>query len=135
MRILIAEDHLDSRDALQALLEAQGYDVVVARDGREAIAHAVRERPDVILMDVMMPIIDGLTATRQLRELPDFQEVPIIALTAMEGARDRALDAGCDDYVTKPVDLRAFYQKVRWWLEHRRSRGGSGKAGVSEGLG
>ena len=119
-RILVAEDHADSRDALHALLEAHGYEVVVAMDGQEAVAHAEHSLPDLILMDVMMPVMDGLAATRHLRAQPAFDHVPILALTAMEGGRERALAVGCDDYVTKPIDLPAFFQKVRWWLERVR---------------
>jgi two-component system cell cycle response regulator DivK len=129
-RILLAEDHTDSRDALQALLEAHGYSVFVAMDGRQAIERAESSRPDLILMDVMMPIVDGLAATRHLRGERSFDGVPIVALTAMEGARERAAEAGCDDYITKPIDLPAFFQKVRWWVEHRRGQSG---AAASEG--
>jgi two-component system cell cycle response regulator DivK len=127
-RILIAEDHTDSRDALQALVEAHGYSVFVAMDGRQAIDRAESAQPDLILMDVMMPIVDGLAATRHLRAKRAFDRVPILALTAMEGARERAAEAGCDDYITKPIDLPAFFQKVRWWLEHGRRVGEPGGA-------
>jgi CheY-like chemotaxis protein len=116
----VAEDHTDSRDALQALLEAHGYTVTIAIDGRQAIERAESMRPDLILMDIMMPVIDGLAATRELRSRPELDAIPIIALTAMEGGRDRALEAGCDDYITKPIDLPSLFQKVRWWVEHRR---------------
>jgi CheY-like chemotaxis protein len=119
-RILVAEDHVDSRDALHALLEAHGYEVVIATDGREAVALAESDAPDIILMDVMMPVMDGLAATRQLRSQARFDRVPILALTAMEGGRQRALEEGCDDYVTKPIDLQAFFPKLRWWLERVR---------------
>lgn len=119
-KILVAEDHADSRDALHALLEAHGYDVVIATNGREAVSLAESDSPDIILMDVMMPVMDGLAATRQLRSQGRFDRVPILALTAMEGGRERALEEGCDDYVTKPIDLPAFFQKLRWWLERVR---------------
>ena len=122
-RILVAEDHTDSRDALQALLEAHGYTVTIATDGREAVERAQSVRPDLILMDIMMPVVDGLTATRQLRGQRELDRVPIIALTAMEGGREQALAAGCDDHITKPIDLSSLFQKVRWWVEHRRVGG------------
>jgi two-component system, cell cycle response regulator DivK len=122
-RILVAEDHRDSRDALQALLEAHGYDVAIAVDGREAIDQAQSVRPDLILMDIMMPVIDGLSATRELRGRPELDAVPIIAVTAMEGGRERAMEAGCDDHIAKPIDLPSLFQKVRWWVEHRRGAG------------
>lgn len=118
--ILIAEDHPDSRDALTALLEAVGYRVYGAQDGREAVDRAVSEHPDLVLMDIMMPVMDGFQATRELRSKPGFEHVPILALTAMEGARERALEAGCDDYVTKPIEVNVFFAKIREWLERGR---------------
>ena len=114
--ILVAEDHLDSRDALKTLLEAVGYRVVVAIDGRQAIALALEEHPALILMDVMMPEMDGLTAARALRQRPETRDVPIVALTALEGVREKVLAAGCDDYVTKPIDLPIFLKKLEQWL-------------------
>lgn len=119
-RILVAEDHADSRDALHALLEAHGYEVLIATDGREAVALAESDTPDLILMDVMMPVMDGLAAARLLRGQRRFDRVPILALTAMEGGRARALEVGCDDYVTKPIDLPTFFPKLRRWLERVR---------------
>jgi two-component system cell cycle response regulator DivK len=118
--ILVAEDHPDSRDALSALLEAVGYHVHVAIDGRDAVQRALELRPDLVLMDIMMPVMDGLEATRSLRSHPEFDHTPILALTAMEGARERALAAGCDDFVTKPIDVQLFFSKVRGWLEQGR---------------
>jgi two-component system, cell cycle response regulator DivK len=118
--ILVAEDHLDSRDALQTLLEAVGYAVVVATDGRQAVARALENHPALILMDMMMPEMDGLDATRTLRKSPEMQDVPILALTALEGVRERVLAAGCDDYITKPIDLPSFLKKLEQWLEAGR---------------
>jgi len=111
-RILIAEDHLDSREALRILLEAAGYDVAVAVDGRDAVEAAKSDRPDLILMDIMMPRLDGFEATRHLRNDDRTQSVPIIAVTAMEGARDRALEAGADDVVPKPIDTRLLLDRI-----------------------
>jgi two-component system cell cycle response regulator DivK len=119
--VLIAEDHEDSRDALRALLEAVGYRVHVATNGREAIEQAIATRPDLILMDIMMPELDGLEATRALRGQQQFSGVPILVLTAMEGARERALEAGCDDYITKPIDVQALFRKIREWIASGRS--------------
>jgi CheY-like chemotaxis protein len=121
--VLVAEDHEDSRDALCTLLQALGYRVLVARNGSEAIEVARANRPDLILMDMMMPLMDGLQATREIRAAETLQGVPVIALTAMEGARDRVLAAGCDDLVTKPIDVRAFLGRVRGWIEARRQAG------------
>ena len=127
--IVIAEDNADSRDALQALLDAHGYEVRVATDGREAVQRAHEARPDLVLMDIMMPGMDGLEATRVLRGEEAFDRVPIVALTAMEGGRERALEAGCDDYINKPIDVTVFFRKVRWWIDHGRgARGGTDTA-------
>ncbi|HET7230614.1 MAG TPA: response regulator [Longimicrobium sp.] len=123
--VLIAEDHEDSRDALQTLLEALGYRVAVAGNGAQAVEVALAQRPDLVLMDMMMPEVDGFAATRMLRADPAFGEVPIIAITAMEGARESVLQAGCSDMVLKPVDIRAFLEKLRVWL-------GSGQRGPGQ---
>lgn len=119
--ILIAEDHEDSREALRALLDAFGYRVEVAANGREAVETAFSASPDLILMDVMMPEMDGFEATRRLRADPHFRQAPIVALTAMEGARDRVREAGCDDYVAKPIDVRTFLARVEGWLRNGRT--------------
>src|SRR5688572_11198135 len=115
--VLIAEDHEDSRDALRTLLDAFGFRVVEAGNGREAVERALAERPDVILMDMMMPYVDGFQATREIRAVENLRSVPILAITAMEGARQRVLDAGCDDLVPKPIDVRAFLDQVRAWAK------------------
>lgn len=119
--VLIAEDHEDSRDALRTLLDAFGFRVVEAGNGREAVERALAERPDVILMDMMMPHVDGFQATREIRAAEGMRRVPILAITAMEGARQRVLEAGCDDLVPKPLDVRAFLEQIRAWV--RRGRG------------
>lgn len=119
--ILIAEDHEDSRDALRTLLEAFDYRVEIATNGREAVDRALATHPDLVVMDVMMPEVDGLEATRALRASAGFHQVPILALTAMEGAREQVLAAGCDDYVPKPIDVRAFLSKVEHWTRSGRA--------------
>lgn len=119
--VLIAEDHEDSRDALRTLLDALGYRVAEATNGAEAVEQARATRPDVILMDMMMPVVDGFEATRQLRADPAFATVPIIAITAMAGAREGVMEAGCDDFVGKPLDIRAFLEKVRAWAVSGRA--------------
>jgi two-component system cell cycle response regulator DivK len=116
-KILIVEDHRDSREALKALFEAFGYLVTEATNGREAIRAAQSERPNLILMDIMMPEMDGFDATRRIRAIPDLAGTPIIAVTAMEGARELALQAGMSDYVRKPVDIRGLLNKVSGLLE------------------
>ncbi len=118
--ILIAEDHPDSAEALRTLLEAFGYQVLVARNGREAVETALEHHPELVLMDVMMPEVDGLEATRRLRAAPGFPQVPILALTAMEGAARLSVDAGCDQCIAKPINIRAFLTTVQEWLERGR---------------
>jgi CheY-like chemotaxis protein len=114
--ILIAEDHHDSREALGALLEAFGFKVLLAVDGLQAVELARRDHPDLILMDVMMPALDGLEATRRLRGFPDTRDIPIITLTALDQAREKALDAGANDFLAKPINSRLLFAKVNSWL-------------------
>jgi CheY-like chemotaxis protein len=115
--ILVAEDHLDSREALRELLEAFGFDVIEAVDGRQAVAAAMSHTPSLILMDIMMPGMDGFAAIRALRAAPQTHGIPIIALTAMEGSREQALRAGANDYVGKPVDIRRLIGMVNGWMQ------------------
>ncbi len=121
LTVLVAEDHRDSRDALRALLEASGYCVHLAVDGAEAVEQALALRPDLILMDIMMPRLDGLSATRRLREEPAMASTPILALTAMDNAREPALAAGCDDYLRKPIDVPRFFETVHRWIRNGRT--------------
>ena len=115
-KILIVEDHRDSREALSALFEAFGYRVVVATNGLEAVERALQERPDLIVMDIMMPEIDGYAAARRIRSIPGFERTPIIAVTAIDNGGELALQAGMSDYVRKPVDIRGLLSLVRGWL-------------------
>jgi len=114
--ILIAEDHPDSREALGALLEAFGFEVLLAVNGLEAVDIARRDHPDLILMDVMMPALDGLEATRQIRASPETRDIPIITLTALDQAREKALDAGANDFLAKPINSRVLFSKLKSWL-------------------
>lgn len=123
--ILIAEDHPDSREALRVLLEATGYKVVLAEDGEEAVQQAREARPDLIIMDIMMPNVDGFEATRQIRAQAELRNTPILALTAMEGAQNRVIDAGCNECVTKPIDVRRFLAMVSRWLGPRGANSAS----------
>ena len=116
-KVLIVEDHRDSREALKALFEAFGYRVIEATNGREGVQAALASRPSIILMDIMMPEMDGFDATRRIRAMPELAHIPIIAVTAMEGARELALQAGMSDYVRKPVDIRGLLNKVSGLLE------------------
>ena len=113
-KILLVEDNEMNRDMLSRRLERRGYVVVVAVDGGQGIELARQEAPDLILMDMSLPVLDGWEATRRLKAAPETRAIPIIALTAhaMGGDRDRALEAGCDDYDTKPVELPRLLGKI-----------------------
>jgi CheY-like chemotaxis protein len=113
-KILYVEDNEDNVYMLRHRLERKGIEVLIAGDGAQGIAAAERERPDLILMDLSLPVIDGWEAARRLKSSPDTRAIPIIALSAhaMTGDRERALAAGCDDYDTKPVDLRGLMAKI-----------------------
>ena len=113
-RILLVEDNEMNRDMLSRRLERKGYSVVLAVDGAEGLARARSESPDLILMDMSLPVIDGWEASRQIKADPATASIPIIALTAhaMTSDRDKALQAGCNDYDTKPVDLPRLLGKI-----------------------
>ena len=116
--ILVVEDQEDNRQILRDLLGSAGYDLTEAENGEEAIASVARRRPDLILMDIQLPVMDGYEATRRIRTNPDLKSVPIIAVTsyALAGDEDKALAAGCDGYVTKPYSPRDLLAKVRTYL-------------------
>lgn len=120
--ILLVDDEEMNRDFLQRRLQKRGYDVTTAVDGADACARTAEIRPDLILMDVMMPNMDGLEATRKLRAAPETQHIPVIALTAraMAGDREQVIAAGCDDYATKPIDLAELLEKMEALLGKRR---------------
>jgi two-component system cell cycle response regulator DivK len=117
--ILVVEDNLLNRRLLEIILESQGYRLLVAVDGREAVEIATREQPDLILMDIHLPRMNGYDATRTLKSQPETAHIPIVALTAhaMADERQHALAIGCDDYITKPIDTRAFPRQVRQVLD------------------
>jgi two-component system cell cycle response regulator DivK len=123
-RILYVEDNDDNVYMLRSRLERKGIEVIVAGDGEQGIAAAERERPDLILMDLSLPVIDGWEAARRLKGAPDTQTIPIIALSAhaMTGDRERALAAGCDDYDIKPVNLRGLMAKIEALLARGANR-------------
>jgi len=105
--VLVADDSGDTRRVVRWMLEQKGYAVIEAADGRQAVAAAVSHRPDLILMDLMMPVLDGFDAVRQVREHEELRGVPVIAMTARDAAasRDRAEDLGFDQYLSKPLDF------------------------------
>ena len=118
-RILLVEDSEMNWDMLSRRLQRKGHEVLVATDGRQGVEMALSEVPDLILMDMSLPVLDGWEATRQIKQAHETQAIPVIALTAhaMAGDREQALAAGCDDYDTKPVDLRRLLQKIQVLLE------------------
>jgi CheY-like chemotaxis protein len=113
-KVLLVEDNEMNRDMLSRRLARHGYDVVVAVDGSEGVRLAESERPDVILMDMGLPEIDGWEATRRIKQSPDTGSIPVIAISAhaMRGDRERALEAGCDDYDTKPIEMTRLLGKI-----------------------
>ena len=117
-RILIVEDQEDNRAIMRDLLNTAGYNLIEAVDGEEGVRLAQSEHPDLILMDIQLPILDGYEATRRIRALAEVKSIPIIAVTsyALSGDEAKALAAGCDSYVAKPFSPRELLAKVREFL-------------------
>jgi len=115
---LLVEDNEMNRDMLSRRLVRGGYEVTIAEDGARGVAMATSDRPDLILMDMSLPVIDGWEATRRIKATPELHKIPIIALTAhaMATDRDKALEAGCDDYDTKPIELKRLLGKIETLL-------------------
>ncbi len=118
-KILLVEDNELNRDMLSRRLARRGYDVVLAADGQQGIDRATSDNPDLILMDLSLPVVDGWAATRQIKAGPGTGSIPVIALTAhaMSGDRERALAAGCDDYDSKPVEIDRLVGKIQALLD------------------
>jgi len=114
-RILLVEDNEMNRDMLSRRLLRKGYEILIAVDGEAGVKMAASERPDLVLMDMSLPTIDGWEATRRIKGLPGTASIPVIALTAhvMAGDRDKAIEAGCDDYDSKPVDFERLLGKIQ----------------------
>ena len=112
--VLLVEDTEDNRFMMRRLLEMTGYRVIEAMNGEEAVKLAEAESPSLILMDLSLPVIDGLAATRLIRKLPDFESTPIIAVSAHDTCdfQSEAIEAGCDTYVTKPIDFNELEQLI-----------------------
>lgn len=123
MKILYVEDNEDNIFMLKNRLARAGHTVVIATDGAQGVAMASSERPDIILMDLSLPVLDGWQATRQIKACPDTKHIPVIALTAnaMAGDREKALAAGCDDYDTKPIELPRLLGKIKDLAERAKS--------------
>ncbi len=117
-RILVVEDNEDNMRLVRFILEETGYEVIEARDGAEGVALAVQEKPDLIIMDIQLPDIDGLEATKRIRASEAAGEVPIVALTsfAMAGDKEKALAAGCTGYIEKPINPETFMAEIKEYL-------------------
>ena len=117
-RVLVVEDHEDNRRILRDLLEHAGYEMIEAVTGEEGLALADSERPDLILMDIQLPGLDGYETTRRIKANPTLARIPIVAVTsyALSGDDRKAFDAGCDAYVTKPFSPRALLAKIREYV-------------------
>jgi len=123
-KILLVEDNEMNRDMLSRRLARAGYEVFIAEDGARGVAMAMSASPDLILMDMSLPVLDGWEATRRIKATAELSKIPIIALTAhaMATDRDKALKAGCDEYDTKPIELERLLGKIRTLLEAANSK-------------
>jgi two-component system cell cycle response regulator DivK len=117
-RILVVEDQEDNRQILRDLLANAGYEMIEAEDGQQALTQAAKHKPDLILMDIQLPLLDGYEATRQIKANPALKDIPIIVVTsyALSGDEDKAREAGCDAYVAKPFSPRALLAKIREYV-------------------
>jgi two-component system, cell cycle response regulator DivK len=119
--ILYIEDNVDNRTLIRRILTAEGYELKEAANAKEALTTLSLLRPDLILMDINMPDVDGYTLTAQIRAMSGFESVPIVALTAnvMRGDRERSLEAGCDGYIQKPIDIDILPQQIERYLRKK----------------
>jgi two-component system cell cycle response regulator DivK len=117
-RILVVEDQADNRRILRDLLTSAGYEIIQAENGEEALAMVARDRPDLILMDIQLPLLDGYEATRRIKADPELRAIPIIVITsyALSGDESKARAAGCDAYVTKPYSPRTLLAQIREYV-------------------
>jgi two-component system cell cycle response regulator DivK len=115
MKVLYVEDNDDNIFVIKSRLSRAGFTVIIATDGAQGVAMAASEQPDLILMDLSLPILDGWEATRRIKATPETKHIPVIAITAhaMTGDREKAMAAGCDDFDTKPVELPRLLGKIR----------------------
>jgi two-component system cell cycle response regulator DivK len=118
-RILVVEDQADNRKIIRDMLRATDYEITEAENGEQALTAIAKQRPDLILMDIQLPIMDGYTATSQIKADPELRSIPIIAVTsyALNGEEKKARAAGCDDYVPKPFSPRQLLAKIRQYLQ------------------
>jgi CheY-like chemotaxis protein len=123
-KILLVEDNEMNRDMLTRRLQRRGYQVLIALDGVQGIAMAQSESPELILMDISLPVLDGWEATRRLKMAPETKTIPVIALTAhaMRGDREKCIEAGCDDFDTKPVEISRLIGKIEMLLQAKSAQ-------------
>jgi two-component system cell cycle response regulator DivK len=121
-KVLIVEDNEDNRELVVKVLRNKGYEMVQAADGEEALEKAVAERPDLILLDISLPKLDGYEVAKRLKSMEEFQEIPIIAFTAhaMKGDREKVIVAGFEGYISKPVNVRELPEQVRSFIRGKR---------------
>ncbi len=119
--VLYVEDDPESRLLIRRVLQAEGYEVLEAKDAADGLESATHQRPDLILIDINLPEVDGLTLARQIRNVPDLAGTPILAITAnvMRGDRERSLGAGCDGYIQKPIDIDLLPRQIAGYLRKR----------------
>lgn len=117
-RILVIEDNMDSYQLVKFVLEKKGHETLLAMNGRDGVNAAIKQKPDLIIMDLAMPMMDGWIATEKLKAEPVTKNITIIALTAhaLPADRMRAMDAGCSEYITKPINLQRFMETMEHWL-------------------
>jgi len=122
-RILVVEDNMDTYKLVHFILQKNGFETFLAVNGRDGVTAAQKQKPDLIIMDLSMPEMDGWTATSILKRDNETSSIPLIALTAhaLPGDRQRAMDAGCDEYITKPMDLEDLVEAVQYWLGKRQT--------------
>jgi len=118
-KILIVEDNQDSRELVVKVLKNKGYETIEAADGEEALEKAVAEKPDLILLDISIPKIDGYEVAKRLKSQEEFRDIPIVALTAhaMKGDREKVIVAGFEGYISKPINVRELPEQVRSYLK------------------
>lgn len=120
-RILVVEDNMDTYELVHFILEKNGFETFLAVNGRDGVIAAQKQIPDLVIMDLSMPEMDGWTATALIKNDVRTSAIPLIALTAhaLPGDRQRAIDAGCDEYITKPMDLDELVETVQYWVDKR----------------
>jgi two-component system cell cycle response regulator DivK len=120
-KILVVDDNQDSRELVVKVLKNRGYEMVEAVDGEEAIEKVIAERPDLILLDISIPKLNGYEVTLRLKNMEEFKDIPVVALTAhaMKGDRMKALEAGCEGYITKPINVRELPAQVKSFIKGR----------------